>query len=899
MKARAVSVTLVLGLLLGVLVAPSASAFNYTWDVLYQDANTTATVNPASLVALTDTVTLSLVLGTDVLVQRCGNEAPASYCLLKTIYTTGAPSVGHLVRASATQAYGCATITNGGNVQEIFFGTENAGNTWTTTQLTTTGGGGCDVFALSGTVQYVTYMLTGTVRFVKFTNGIPAASVQVTSSAVSVRIMLANDQGTTIRVMGNSAGPTVTYYESTDSGATWGSGVAVGNLAGTELFLGGSHKTGNLSAIVCGQEGTDYFFADTSNLGTNWAKSTITGYVAGHACVPRLIESDGSEVGACIPTFGGNIPVRFAHSEDFGGTWTLDTVYDDGAAIASVAGCGLDISPGGVKFVAVHYDPNGAVPPEFLLASSGEAAGAAFVATATASVTNLVGFDVDPSGSGLIARTDIGANNDNVRAYLPEGDVTLTEVATSPQNTDCNRHDGVSISDKATVFIRCENVAGAPITIQIRSLALTEFTEFPDGMECEDGPADDDCDDIGLESGQECSAWAEDQTVKDFHDFKEVPLDYSYITGDPFLGDPTRAVAFAYSTTTGIVGFLQFSTLTVSTDCTAVNTVFSAAAPNQISVWSPAPDTVSGSGQDSDPATNDEVWLVAAGSGLETKLYRYNPESPEGGTAGNLEGTLSASRGLGVSSVAGVSCAKYLCLMVTNAATDNLHLVDISDGQAVEVTSAGFPRTVDAEAVRGVVLDETGEFFGYVDGASLIVGHVNDNGVEWDAGDEFGSVTLPGGTFKEVRFKVGMQSIWIATDTTIAYYAAATNFPDDVTVVCTVGCGDDVEPAITGGIFGPGVENLVSTGTFSAFGASLFMGVLMMAGMAVTLGSSPAILTKGQSGFSIVLALFGVILGFLLAWAFGLFSTTVVASVVILALIGIGIRVWISRNSGV
>lgn len=866
MKARAVSVTLVLGLLLGVLVSPSVSAFNYSWTVLEQDPNTTAVVNAATVVALTDTSYLILVVGGsngDVQVQKCGNPSPSPYCLIKNVYTAStAAGAGSLVRVSDTQAFGCAAFTNGANQGQVAFLTNNGGNTWTSYELTTVNGGGsCQTYSLSASVQYVAYEISNAQWFVKFTDGTPAAAVQITTASSDVRAFIANDAGTTIRAFVNSAGPTVTYYESTDSGATWAAGVTVTNLAGIELFNDGTVKTGDLSAITCAQEGSNYVFADTSNMGTNWAKSTITAEVADHACIPRLIEDDGSEVGACIPTFGGNIPVRFAHSEDFGGSWTLDTVYDDGAAIASVAGCGFDITPGGVFIVAAHYDPNGAAPPEMVLAQSGNAASSIGAAATSATFTNLGGFSVDKTGTLVLIRTDTGQQ---VRSLSGSSLVSINN-----EDTDCDDGEGVMAqntpSEGAMAFyLRC-NAGGGPDKFQIRTAGLG----IPDLNGCPD--AITEC--YNLEEEEFEGATDGDQA--EFSETDQIPIDMSVRSTSGLNRWQTAWAWTGKDTKAGEAGIAVF---------TKINQADDDAKLHRIAVHG-----TSGILTDICTGVDDgQAYFAVVGNDGPSKAY---PFSFFNETNLDLELVLRADIDTpavfsgSANEAAGVACGGGL--IIINTYTQ----VSVWDraGGASPLWVEDCTCTAHGSAISHVRPDGK-QFAGWIDqdGTWTVVHAGNKSEVA------NGVYSYDAATYQSVVMDMNAQNLFIASDNIVERFPIS-----EATGEISEESGDDEAAVPTGGIFGPGVANLVSTGTFSAFGASLFMGVLMMAGMAVTLGSSPAILTKGQSGFSIVLALIGVILGFLLAWAFGLFSTSVVASVVILALIGIGIRVWISRNSGV
>lgn len=241
-----------------------------------------------------------------------------------------------------------------------------------------------------------------------------------------------------------------------------------------------------------------------------------------------------------------------------------------------------------------------------------------------------------------------------------------------------------------------------------------------------------------------------------------------------------------------------------------------------------------------------------------------------------------------------VSCDDDYCLVVTNGATDNVRLVNVKTGvTSWRTTATGEVNRGAALAIRGD-LGGANDFAIWVDGSTVNLAYANN-------GTVFGSLTMPSGTFKEVRLKDGASNAWIATDSIIAYYDLISAFPSIIPTGCeNPPCDEDAgEDGAT--VLFP-VTGLVDSGVFPTAGlANMFMGVLMVAGMTVTLGFSPQVVTKGRAEFNsrlfLVLGVIGALLGFVLAIAFGLFSTAVWVSVVILAAIAVGVRIWL-RSRG-
>lgn len=493
--------------------------------------------------------------------------------------------------------------------------------------------------------------------------------------------------------------------------------------------------------------------------------------------------------------------------------------------------------------------------------------------SATVAVTDLVGFDVDPTGAGLIARVDGG---DTIKSFAP---TTLTELGT--REVDCDgvgnqNNDMVASSDFANLYVVCDAGTNNPAFFSIRS--------FNEGTVTMPNCSASDClDDIDLRGSGECTGsddFPDDLELQEINDVASVPLDYSFRTGSGPLS--SYALAVAYSADNGNVGVVQYTAVNNGDDrCQTVSAAFAGTAPEQFSVWRPDADS-------------DNVYLAAVDDGGSNRFYVYTPAF----TAGLFDGSMTSGAPLGdTTGGVAVSCDDDYCLVVTTAAASNVRLVNVKTGLTIWST------TSVTEVVRGAALAIRGgltganDFAVYLDGSTAYLVYANN-------GTAFGSLTLPAGTFKEVRLKDGSGQAWIATSSVIAYYDLLAAFPDVIPTGCeNPPCDEEGDVGGSSGLFAPGADALVEGGTFANIGlANMFMGVLMVAGMTVTIGAAPQIVTGNRAEFNarlfMVLGVIGAILGFVLAISFGLFSTAVWVSMVVLAAIAIGVKVWLSRANG-
>ena len=551
--------------------------------------------------------------------------------------------------------------------------------------------------------------------------------------------------------------------------------------------------------------------------------STIGRFIAGHIGVPTTISSLAGAGGG--PTATSNFKIE-TEGGTVGGTFMalLDNLQIDG-------------------FVAPALSPD-----------------------ATVSVTDLVGFDVDDFGSGIIARTNGG---DNVSAYTDD----LTLVASD--ETNCGFGDAVIAEPENLAYVDCGAIGPDPEGLMIRELSLSDFGSCPTLLDALgttdcfiDFTPDDDEDDAGI-----CSLtgdFDDEATIRAVKDLRNVRIDFTESTGG------NAYVGVAYSTTAGGVGVFEY---TVQSGCDDINEEPKGFGPSE-------PDSICTSIED-----DGDVFLTASDSATTTKSFQWTKAFDTSGDNA-LDGTLSDSiPHAAIGNAIGVSCARDRLLAVTTAAAGNVKMFNRTSGAVM------WTATSTNEATRGVGLSGDAQWAFWVDGSSVNMAYGNN-------GTVVATFALPSGTFKEWRVEYNAQKAWAATDDNIAVYTIAGNV-SDVPVGCfgahcfapppgeepgptggLVGAGGPLDPAIIGDGIGVG-----------PFGGGLFASGLLILATAIGTGGAASQI-NGRSGVSTTVIAYGVgvgaVVGFMLSWAFGWLSAGAVFVVVII----LGAAIYFRMRSG-
>lgn len=483
---------------------------------------------------------------------------------------------------------------------------------------------------------------------------------------------------------------------------------------------------------------------------------------------------------------------------------------------------------------------------------------------ATMAVSNLVGFDVDPTGGTAIARYDGGTT---VGVFSGQSLNTAVQTAT----TTCVRDAGVTAFTLDVAYVDCDPAGTShPANfIRIRTNQLDHITTVPLGQ-CDAGhPLYPGSDDYSLNPDPEAHA-------EEIRTFQLLSIDFTQAQNTDVGGiaQCRLQAAFGASFETGKVGVLTAD----SAKCIGNNCVGTFQDPRRIaSAWSqydPAGNPISHMCAVipiTIPGQTSQAAVVAADDSGTTKVYMWNRDtySPQVNLAESAAGTFSQGRGVG--------CGKgdrFIVQTATQVAAFNV----TSQTQAW----APIPLTGGVPPQRGVAMSYDGNWSAYVDGSNVQLVNMTNG-----ARPSCGLLPLRGGVFKEIRLTEKAQDLYVATSTGADrwdVHACTTHvslgqggFDDGCGPTAPTQCpgaGDHVDVAGTGGgVIAPGT--IIPTGwTVAAFNG--FLGVILMGAMGGGMWGA-----FGQKSVALVI---GAILGFILALLFKLFSLWVLLVVVVISL---------------
>jgi hypothetical protein len=366
-------------------------------------------------------------------------------------------------------------------------------------------------------------------------------------------------------------------------------------------------------------------------------------------------------------------------------------------------------------------------------------------AAATATVTGLVGFDVDPAGSTAIARTDGGQF---VRVY-PAGPLT------SPANkdTDCTSVGGVATMGNHVAYFDCDG-SGNVVQLEIRSPSLTSPSK---PSLCSDSGF---CvEDIETECGVIASCIAGDQD-DDTHlaIVEELPIDYSrYEDGNAAEVDYVH-MALAFADASGKLGVWTYSMENNGVDYSNIVSV---------GIASQSPDTLC---VHLDP--NGKTYLY--GSSTQSNVQGFEVTFDFQGTLllGNRQvvpvmtnvfpGTASTAGALGVACGDGkFAIANLNKVTVWNRTAGS----GLSSAPHITIT------TPEADPVRQVAMSSDGNWVAYSTATKWYVINANvpvESGS--DATVECTGDVPAGPSQKGMQLHGSGSALWIATTTTISRY---------------------------------------------------------------------------------------------------------------------------------
>jgi len=565
--------------------------------------------------------------------------------------------------------------------------------------------------------------------------------------------------------------------------------------------------------------------------------------------------SEGDGVGVAAPVWVGenhagvattrrgtaNVdePCWFSNTDDLG-TWLDQSLVDIGAEI-TVSHSDITVNKRGEAVViSCAYGTTTSLTVKTFLQTG---VGAAVIPTTSISVSGLVGFDVDRTGSLIITREGSGTTISTYSA------LSLANLA-STSTADCSRSDGVMAIASMVMYVQC--TAGNVVdSLEIKGPTLGAPT-WPPGCDfCPDSIdiADYDHDEV--------------REVKDLIRF---PIDRSEGFSDSSFFSSGRAdAAWGFSTEDNFVGVMT-------------HTARNDAADGQFTA-SVAYGTAFGA---------DQLCVGQLSEGAEPYMTAVDGASPT--RSWDLDFSIGASGGFPVGELevvmdnAIIYTSAYGSAVAVDCAGDRviagLELGASDDVVVFQKTNGALlwrASTVDVApdmTVRGVTISGNGEFAAYVleqtAGAAETVRVVYASN-----GTLITEVTSPGGPFHSMSIDHTGANLWIATTTLINRYdiSIATGASGTIPTGPPAGVNGDV-PVVFGG------QEVAGLG---GFGTNLFLGVMMVAGMTVTMAGAPSMVAERQLGFNRFLAIIGAILGVLLAWAFGLFSNGTIFTIVVLA----------------
>lgn len=480
-----------------------------------------------------------------------------------------------------------------------------------------------------------------------------------------------------------------------------------------------------------------------------------------------------------------------------------------------------------------------------------------FSATAEATVTGLVGFDVDPIGETVIARLNSGANVSTFNA------LTMAQIG-GPLETNCNRVDGVDSQLDNGVYVtlfHCD--PGDPTTIEllkIRTGALGDPV-FANCSWC-----DKDIDTTFLTSSFNNEF---DVNGRQIGEIVRFPASYTNSEGLSAFG--VRNVAWSFSSTSGFIGVAMYSNFNNDVDDRHVEKVsYASASPDQICSFQ----------------IDGEAYIGAAQASNPAKLYRVDFTPPTVNSGLDADMTL-----VGVQSISGgtgIACAQSRVLIALELTSGDQVIMLDAPGLSSNSSWPG-PRSVTTQP-RGVALSGDGLWAAWVNGTKAEVAHASN-------GTVVAQYTLPSGTFKGMALSNRGQNLWVATSTKIALYSiynATTGTPQSDFGCTDCAGGQAGGPPTTGALANADTQLAAAFGV-PVLGAQLFLGFLLIA--MVSVGTMTAVSSEtGQKKGMGILAAVGGVLGFVVAYSVGFIPRTFVFVVVVLIAAVIALRVYLNKG---
>lgn len=802
---------------------------------------------------------------------------------------------GHVNRLSDTLMYGCYAASTSA-VPLTFAKSTNGGALWSTVAVSATNARNCDVETFDGS-HYAMVWSNGTatdwVVSLSSDGGqtwpvtyLVEAETAGQTAANGVSVMAWSDTEYTALI----SDPDTSNFNScstSNSGVTWTCSAGVIATAFTinkerfnddYYFTWTGRATGSDTAGFGFQGGINDGLAKTNAYDVSDGGSSV--------CASDIAVFTSERVGVALVkcVASASAALVFAESFDSGasGSWAVETIAvapftpNDATAFS----VGAAYSDTGDVFAQWQFQTadgttcgvaDGDAVVERCFYAYSNTGETSVGAAATALVTNLVGFDVDRIGTNVIARTNSGTH---VRTFIPD---TLTEAANV--DTECTGAGSRVFAEHfqgknpLVAYVMCDT--GDPTHLHIRTGSL----QVPSSQVLNN--ADPGAATIALNDGSSTFGPGGDD-LGELDEVASFPIDYSEEhRGTDTNGAWYLAWGWTSRTTTGnnegLAGVNSFTNRQAPAG---------AADSRRFSIVQASSSLPTGycTGMDGDTP------YMAVGTNEGTKIYVLTPNFEDVGTlqhdALNFTITLQSTRNVPSGDVA---CgAGFVVVQETN----NVH-VRHRNGTTVANIPFTTPKACMAISERAT----NGIHFAYCNENTWEVRQL------YDADEVFTNVKLgegvtPTGTIVGGEADRAMQDYYIGTSTQIVRFRLGGGVVEEAS---TSG-GEVVVPDTDGGgLFGGSGATIGAAFGTGAFGGNLFLGAVLMGIVAYGVGTGYGNTEGTRSGNRALrvnpwAAAVGGVVGFLMAWGFGFFSTAVVFSLVALVGIVIGVRVWVSRG---
>lgn len=485
----------------------------------------------------------------------------------------------------------------------------------------------------------------------------------------------------------------------------------------------------------------------------------------------------------------------------------------------------ITMTGNGESYIVLQSSANGFIRVDDL--NFGSPGASTFGASATATVVTLRGFDVDPFTNVVLARTDVGVGTTKIRAFQP---VTLTEYQNIANG--CNRVDGVGAYSQLpqgkffSAFFDCTSSPTQVDTLSVRDAALNSPDQS--GTVCE---GENFCDfDMTTQTGSLLSASCQASAAGSPHQLPGNSGQLGLISAFPISWqqgfNPSGAAAknvfvgYAFEDTgSGNVGVWVIRQVNNNPDVSCSYQV-----PYQVGGGTVT--QICTIHQQNATVNNDYVVAAAANRATTAWQVRLNNlfSSNTGISADNDPPSLNMAQKIALSGnyvgAFGIGCSdtKDLFVLDANGAVSKVDILN-QGGHVIWGPNSAFG------VARGIHASVNGNWLAYTSSATEVTVANGTTGIP------VAIVTMPAGTFKEVRLSRNAQTLYIATDVRIARYDIHTATTG--TALCEA-CNPDGSQVDSNNqvISGPGSSSSPPTNIFSVFGSlgPMILGLMIIAG---------------------------------------------------------------------